>query len=144
MLSQERIPCSCLRYHCALPLPQLQKNSIQIFPVPIIPVSPPLHLSSANSNIPEFLLLTLKLALNTLPSLQRIQPTTCLTHISSHSAQLQPIHGSALQKSGLAQQHLHEHEQAHESRAASQAHSVAIASDQHCQLQSTAVHIQTP
>lgn len=142
MLSQEHIPCSCLRYHCALPLPQLQKNSIQIFPIPIVPVSPSLHLSSATSNIPEFLLLILKLALNTLPSLQRIQTTTYLTHISSHFAQLQPIHSSALQKSGLAQQHLHE--QAHESRAASQAHSVAIASDQHHQLQSTSVHIQTP
>lgn len=68
--------------------------------------------------------------------------TTCLTHTLSHSAQLQPKHGSALQKLGRAQQHLHE--QAQESTAISQAHSVATASDQLYQLQPTAVHIQAP
>jgi len=54
--------------------------------------------------------------------------TTCLTHISSHPAQLQPVPGLSLQKPGLAQHHLHKRQQAHESRAASQARSAASSS----------------
>lgn len=68
------------------------KSRIQTLPIPIIPLSPQLHLSSAASNTHQVPLINTEACVKYLTFPWK--DSNDLTNISSHSAPLQPTHAS--------------------------------------------------